>query len=279
MYKVLQYILLTIIGLLVAVGIHYIFFNSIAITNNNEKDNDKPKEIIKYEINNNENIVFDDYNMFCIDSITELNLFNNVYKKLEIDENIFNNNTVFVKLLSLGSEVNNAKLSVVDLNNNSINFLINTNNFSGDEPTSYYTWYFVAIIPKEMIINYNLDNWVKPSSIYSYIINEKERKLLFSLEANTLKCHSPKLYVYDDNSYEYYYTYSTNNNPLVSKTGTYNYDINTIIDSIPYNEVDKTLAYTITINDENHYISRYDLIDEFLSSIDINLNVCLINQD
>lgn len=102
---------------------------------------------------------------------------------------------------------------------------------------------------------------------------EAKKKLLFSLESTLLKCPSPILKVYDDNTYELYDTNRSEN--TLSKSGTYNYNINNILNDIGQYEVDSDTTMILTDSDGySHYLNNYEPLNQFLKSINIDINRC-----
>ena len=113
-----------------------------------------------------------------------------------------------------------------------------------------------------------------------YFINKSknnEKNLLFKLESTMLKCPSPVLYVYDDNTYEYYYKIvvgedNSLNNPSV---GNYSYDVKKILNNIPELPDGKLSAYKLEYNNDFYLIpDNYSYLRDFLESIDINIHSC-----
>lgn len=110
--------------------------------------------------------------------------------------------------------------------------------------------------------------------------DDYNKELVFSLESRMLKCPSPTLYVYNDGTYEYYYTHSSNNKELIPKKGTYNYDTNLILNNIANYEVDTTSSYALTDNGNKlHILADYKPLEDFLTSIDINIHTCTVEQN
>ena len=107
-----------------------------------------------------------------------------------------------------------------------------------------------------------------------------DSKLTYTITFNGLNCQTPVLYLYSDNTYEYYYTFSANGEPLIPKTGTYNYDITKIINNINKYKENNTGTYYIKDNNDNNYQTYNTNIElqEFLKSINITLEKCLEEQ-
>jgi len=110
--------------------------------------------------------------------------------------------------------------------------------------------------------------------------NNNEAKLIYTITYNGIDCPTPTLYLYSDNTYEYYYTYTTENKKLTPKTGTYNYDIKNLIENINNYEQDYAGAYKIKDANETEYTtySSNKELKELLKSIDVKLGTCLIQE-
>ena len=109
---------------------------------------------------------------------------------------------------------------------------------------------------------------------------ENEVKLLYTISYSGLNCHTPILYLYSDNTYEYYYTFGTGNEKLIPKTGTYNYDITKIINNVDNYAENKIGQYFIQDQNENTYITYNTNMElqELLTSLDVRLDTCLVQQ-
>ena len=106
-----------------------------------------------------------------------------------------------------------------------------------------------------------------------------DKNLVFKLESRMLKCLSPTLYVYDNNTYEYYYTYTSSGKKLIPKKGTYNYDINLILNNITELKEDEIGSYYLIDSNNNGYSLAYnEQLDNFLNLIDINMHRCIEEQ-
>lgn len=105
---------------------------------------------------------------------------------------------------------------------------------------------------------------------------EEKKQLVFSLKSMMLKCPSPTLYVYDNNTYEYYYTYSTNDQELIPKTGSYNYDLYSITSNLSKYVAEEYGDYEY--RDKNNKVysltNSFKQLNEFLKSIDVRIHVC-----
>lgn len=115
----------------------------------------------------------------------------------------------------------------------------------------------------------------------SYLENiDNEAKLLYTISYNGLNCMSPVLYLYSDNTYEYYYTFGSSNEKLIPKTGTYDYDVNSIINNIDKYEENLFGPYYIKDAKGNNYTTYNSNIElqELLSSIGVTLEKCLEQQ-
>ena len=115
----------------------------------------------------------------------------------------------------------------------------------------------------------------------SYLNNiENEAKLSYTISYSGINCPTPTLYLYSDNTYEYYDTFSTDNEKLIPKTGTYDYDITKIINNIDKYEGNKFGPYYIKEENGKNY-TTYNTnteLQELLTSLDITLEKCLESQ-
>ena len=105
--------------------------------------------------------------------------------------------------------------------------------------------------------------------------------LIYIISYDGLNCLTPSLYFYSDNTYEYYYTFSTNGETIVPKKGTYNYDLDKLYERASSYEESPTGPYYITNKDDSS-VTTYDTnteLKELLSSINISLEQCLVNQE
>ncbi len=139
-------------------------------------------------------------------------------------------------------------------------------------------------------------NFIHKSSLIKYEINiinsiienkesylkdiQNEPKLMYTITYDGIDCMTPSLYLYSDNTYEYYYTFSTNNKKIIPKTGIYNYDITKIINSVDKYEENPIGPYYIKDSNDNSYITYNTNIElqEFLKSLNITLEKCLEQQ-
>lgn len=115
----------------------------------------------------------------------------------------------------------------------------------------------------------------------SYLNNiENEVKLAYTISYSGMNCPTPTLYLYNDNTYKYYYTFSTDNEKLILKTGTYNYDIKKIINNIDKYEENNFGTYSIKEENGKNY-TTYNTnteLQELLTSLGITLEKCLKSQ-
>ncbi len=108
------------------------------------------------------------------------------------------------------------------------------------------------------------------------IENNGPKELLYEITYTGIDCLTPRVVLYSDNTYEYYNNYSVDGN-VEYNTGTYDYDLNKIIESA--NNSEELLSY-YTINDSKNstrYIVEQDNVElnEFLNTINARLNTCI----
>lgn len=110
---------------------------------------------------------------------------------------------------------------------------------------------------------------------------ENTPKLLYTISYNGINCLTPTLYLYDDNTYEYYYTQTFSDKPLSPKTGNYDYNISTIINNIDKYDENPAGPYYIKSSDGKTYEtynSNNELI-EFINLLGIKMEMCLQTED
>lgn len=111
----------------------------------------------------------------------------------------------------------------------------------------------------------------------SKVETEKNQKLAFTISYNGINCPTPILYLYDDNTYKYYYKLGIGSDVNIPKIGIYNYEINKIIDNIDKYEENAAGPYYIKDANGQTYVT-YDTnveLQEFLKSVNIELAKCL----
>ena len=137
------------------------------------------------------------------------------------------------------------------------------------------------------IIYKNSTSYKDEENIFNSLINNNEsyidninkgKELLYKLTYNGMNCCTPILRLYSDNSYEYYYVYSADYKSLIPKTGTFDYDIKKIIDSIDKYEPNSAGPYTITSTTGEKYITYNSNteLNNFLNSINVKLEMCCV---
>ncbi len=113
--------------------------------------------------------------------------------------------------------------------------------------------------------------------IEEYQKNDADKYVMFSLESKALKCLSPVLYVYNNNTYEMYKaTRDENDVPVIMNKGKYNYDIDLILKgNMDKHEVYSNATYILKdSNGKEHWLNDYEPLEAFLKSIDVNINIC-----
>ena len=110
--------------------------------------------------------------------------------------------------------------------------------------------------------------------------DNNKRKLIYTITYNGIDCPTPILYLYSDKTYEYYYTFTTDNKKLTPKTGTYNYDMKNLIENINNYESDYAGPYYVKDENDTKYTtySSNKELQELLKSIDVKLTTCLVQE-
>lgn len=118
--------------------------------------------------------------------------------------------------------------------------------------------------------------------VATQIVNkaDKEKIIEFTITYKGINCPTPTLYLYSDNTYEYYYTFTSEGNELIPKTGKYNYDITKIIKNVDKYEENDFGEYYIKDKQGKEYVILNTNIhlQELLNSLDITLDTCLVQQ-
>lgn len=106
-------------------------------------------------------------------------------------------------------------------------------------------------------------------------IDSSNKELLFIVNSNNQKCPSPTLYVYSDNTYELYNTYSRNGKKIEPKTGEYNYNTNLILQNIGEFEDNGTKYIIEDSNNIKHGFNTYAYLEDFLNETNIKIDTCI----
>lgn len=189
-----------------------------------------------------------------------------------------NDNSILVKKLKINSDYD-----IVSVNTYSLNFSQKNKNILFDyvekevKKENNNIIYKYSTLQKDEI---NIFNSITENN-EAYLNNiESKAKLTYTISYNGINCSTPTLYLYSDNTYEYYYTFDTDNEKLIPKTGTYNYDITKIINNIDKYEENSFGPYSIKEENGKNY-TTYNTnteLQELLTSIDITLEKCLEQQ-
>ena len=107
-------------------------------------------------------------------------------------------------------------------------------------------------------------------SLLKDLSNVKE--LLYTLKFVGLDCLTPTLDIYDDKSYDYNYTFTTDGSEPTPRKGTYDYDLNKLLKTTNVDELgEHHMVYFYLKNKKKSYylgIEDKDLID-FLASANL----------
>ena len=189
-----------------------------------------------------------------------------------------NDNSILVKKLKINSDYD-----IVSVNTYSLNFSQKNKNILFDyvekevKKENNNIIYKYSTLQKDEI---NIFNSIIENN-ETYLNNiESEAKLTYTISYNGINCPTPTLYLYSDNTYEYYYTFGTDNEKLIPKTGTFNYDITKIISNIDKYEENSFGPYLIKEENGKNY-TTYNTnteLQELLTSLDITLEKCLEQQ-
>lgn len=109
---------------------------------------------------------------------------------------------------------------------------------------------------------------------------EKMDKFMFEISNTNLKCPTVYLYVYNDNTYEFYHTFR-DGKPVDRKVGTYTKDAASILKNIGTYEKEGDITYSLKDYNGKRYIvsNKNKELEEFLKDIPENLESCAIYED
>ena len=254
---ILALILIILLG-----GLILLYFGLSNKCDNSKKEDNSKIEIVKYELQTHEYYQDKvDKSKYYIDSKEELNAFYNLYSDaLKVNENILDNNTIFVEVKEVGSGSIKYELKDVLIDDTVIFKLDSEEPEIGTDDMAF--WYFVAIIPNNVIKDIKLDEWVKPSSI------KKDISYEFKLDSNNKYEVTTDLkfetLLNDGGSYtSSYYQIDLDNNKVVKIIENYKANLG----GTP--ETSKKVEYTKDINNDlNKEIKT--LLDSLMNSEDIN---------
>lgn len=106
----------------------------------------------------------------------------------------------------------------------------------------------------------------------------KDATIKYIIRYNGVNCPTPVLMIFSDNNFDYYSSFSTDNRKNTPMSGINTFDIESFISRSSNKANDK--AYIISANDKQYYMKENDQeFNNFLSSINVKLNVCLENQE
>lgn len=109
-------------------------------------------------------------------------------------------------------------------------------------------------------------------------VKGENKQAIYTISYISQDCPSPYLYVYNDNTYEFYDSISKEK-PPVPKAGKFDYDILKIAESIMENEVNEEKLYSVRYKDKEYVTSASNKnLSEFLQLIDVDLEKCVKEQ-
>lgn len=187
----------------------------------------------------------------------------------KVSYNIYIDNNYNIKVLTLCSDIsckNNYQVIFNEENKKYIKDYLEKNIFNTTNNIS---------------INSNNTNKETLNILNSIIKNSEENlnnittnNISYKIKYFGINCETSLLELYNDNTYKYIYGYDEKNNEYLSKTGTYNFDIDKIlVDNI---DIIKSEYYQITSKDNIKYlISTNNIeINRLLNTLNINLKTC-----
>ena len=186
-----------------------------------------------------------------------------------------NNNTILVKKETINNDYQITNIDTYELEfsdkNKDILLKYVMGNLENDDDVVLYKYATLRKDEKNIF-----ESIVKNDE--SYLNNyETDVKLSYTITYNGIYCETPVLYLYNDNTYEYYNTFNSSDKPLKPKTGTYDYDINKIINNIDKYDENPAGPYYIEDFNKKSYVTYNSNVElmSFLKAIDISLEMCL----
>ena len=187
----------------------------------------------------------------------------------KVSYNIYIDNNYNIKVLTLCSDIsckNNYQVIFNEENKKYIKDYLEKNIFNTTNNIS---------------INSNNTNKETLNILNSIIKNSEENlnnittnNISYKIKYFGINCETSLLELYNDNTYKYIYGYDEKNNEYLSKTGTYNFDIDKIlVDNI---DIIKSEYYQITSKDNIKYLKSTNNIEinRLLNTLNINLKTC-----
>lgn len=227
---------------------------------------DKQKEVI-------EGILFGEY--FFETSVEEYKYKIEYQKNKSLSYDIYlkDDNSILVKKLNINDEYDIVSSDTYPLNFSEKNKAILKDYIEKQvkEEKRNVIYKYPSLLKNEI----NIFNSITEND-ESYLDNiEYEAKLSYTISFVGIDCQTPTLYLYNDNTYEYYDTYNEDN--LIPKTGTYDYDIKTIINNIDKYKEDNYGQYIIKDENQKSYTTYKTNIElqNFLKKLNINLDKCI----
>lgn len=158
--------IIAIILILIIGGCGYWLYRNYAPTEVKDAPNTSMSGIIKYELQTHEYFDGKPQNArYRISTEDDLTSFYAIYSdKLNANVEYLKSNDLFIEVRTEGSGSTKNTLSDVTIENNKLEFIIDT-----DTPevgtTDMAFWYFVAVIPKDKLTNLDLSDWKNPSNL------------------------------------------------------------------------------------------------------------------
>lgn len=106
-------------------------------------------------------------------------------------------------------------------------------------------------------------------------IEGEVKQAIFTISYISQDCSSPYLYVYNDNTYEFYDSISKEK-PPVPRAGKFDYDIIKIVENIMDSGVNEERLYNVRYKEKEYIVSASNKeLSEFLQLIDVNMETCI----
>lgn len=137
-----------------------------------------------------------------------------------------------------------------------------------DKNETFKNIYYTGYSYKDKLI---IDAIIENKEEYLNNINEA-KELLYTLTYTGMNCPTPTLDIYNDKSYDYNYTYTTDGSEPTPIKGTYEYDINKLLKTTDYNEIPSHPAgfFSLENKKERYYLGFEDKdLEDFLATANL----------
>ena len=235
----------------------------ITITDSEIEEDDKKKNILWYIEEKREELIPLEISNY--EYKLELSKGNN-YHLIYLEKNTIKIANLFYKNYDLYKTTTN----IINFNKTNTKLLIEFIKKQFEDNETFNNIYYGSYPYKEKIM---LDSIIENKE--SLLDNIDEIKnYLYTMKYEGMNCLTPSMSIYDDNSYEFYNTYTTDGSLPKPKLGTYNYDLTRLTKITNYKDLNDDPAgfFVLTNKDKvSYYLNINDPdLQAFLSTTNLN---------